>query len=158
MNRWGSDQRHVETAALELCKNSPQRGRVHSIPMLEMGSEKAFVDLLNILKFEYDLIGYIVSDGILSLGHNFQFWIIRPRSLFTLKLVYLSFTRPRNEALDRTWMTAFPDSFHCRQMGPSILGINCFIMGCVRMLKQRVLFYCGVNVTEIPRIETSQGP
>ena len=62
---------HVEVATLELCKYSHQRGRIHSIPMLEMGSEKAFVDLLNILKFEYDLIGYI--DGILSLDHNFQF-------------------------------------------------------------------------------------
>ena len=73
----------------KLCKYSHQRGRIHSIPMLEMGSEKAFVDSLNILKFEYDLIGYI--DGILSLDHN-----------FTLKLIYLSFTRPRNEALDQT--------------------------------------------------------
>ena len=70
-SRWGSDQLHVEIATLELCKYSHQRGRIHSIPMLEMGSEKAFVDLLNILKFEYDLIGYI--DGILSLDHNFQF-------------------------------------------------------------------------------------
>ena len=26
------------------------------------------------------------------------------------------------------------------------------------MLKNKVLFYCGVNVTEIPRIERSQGP
>ena len=71
LSRWGSDQLHVEIATLELCKYSHQRGRIHSIPMLEMGSEKAFVDLLNILKFEYDLIGYI--DGILSLDHNFQF-------------------------------------------------------------------------------------